>query len=683
MSEEGWVTSKIARDALRISRMELHRRTKPGHPRFIVSKPCEDGKQGRLYQVPSIDHDAQTRWKQQASGHNLPEESPSDPASTPAPQMELPIPHTETEKVFAAVLAELVKTDPFQAPCIRERFHAIQPLLNHDWRAAGYKTLSDYERHVAAQLDRSVKTLRRLRRTYLDTEAQAGTKAAILSLGIDKPGPDAGYGSLLTPDIRARIAELWCGSGPECKRLTRRQIYRDIMNYVQEKAQALGGEHLYSYVIRSQEGAGPKNPLFYSIIRFINAPPPRGLGGDLNPQRNGPEAAKAAAGYIDRKYDEYAGDAWCMDEWEIDGAFYDDENRSQLINYGRGNPIAHVLTVLDERTTYIIDYLVTWAISLEEGVFILAERVIRNHFLPLRVVADRAGRFRALVRGHIVVGRDGGLVEKLAGPLGDLGVKPRGSEKHNPRANRLERMQGLYAARARDFGVSWKPPMKGHEPRELDDRVKRHLREHCKYGIVGPQLMSIQEAEGKIAQWVEEINLAETRARGCQGLTRLAAWRQFQPPIEEIARRKPTQAEIDLAFAERAERTVLPGGIIQLADGARYSAELLAGYVGEILPVLRYRRDPLTLIVSPPGEPSFQAERRAVVGTQDEELLAREIAKQERIRKALGGEPAVSDREMARIMEKLPRHFAERRPSVERTATSSELARQILKMGKT
>jgi hypothetical protein len=409
------------------------------------------------------------------------------------------------------------------------------------------------------------------------------------------------------------------------------------------------------------------------------------------PQREGREAVKTAAGYIDRLYDdEFAGDTWCLDEWEIDGAFYDEQDHRRIFNYGTGRPIVHILTILDERTTCIIDHLVTWQISLEDAVFELAERTIRQYFLPKRVVSDRAGRFRALVRGHMALGSNGELVEKLAGPLGELGVIPRGSEEKNPRANRLERLHRLYADRARDFGPSWKPPLEKHEHRDIDDAVDRHLTAHCRYGTIGPQLISIQEAERLIAQWVERINLADTEAKGCNGLTRFAAFRQFQPPTEEIAQRKPNRAALDLAFAEQDERAIREGGIIELKDGARYSCPQLNEWRLRLgsdvkVPVMRYRRDPLHLVVSPPGTEPFTAERRAIVGTKDEALLSDEIEKLAHVRKVLGGETAEQDLEMQEHLRSLQnnmRGLRARAMTIERAPTSADLAKQVLGLKK-
>ena len=457
------------------------------------------------------------------------------------------------------------------------------------------------------------------------------------------------------------------------KHLNCRQSHNSVVRYLQTKQNSPGCQVAYFYDIPS-----------YSMVkrywREVLIPM-------YGPQRDGKEAVKTAAGYIDRLYDdEFAGDTWCLDEWEIDGAFYDEQDHRRIFNYGTGHPIVHILTILDERTTCITDYLVTWQISLEDAVFALAERTIRQHFLPRRVVSDRAGRFRALVRGHMVVGSDDELIKKLAGPLGELGVIPRGSKEKNPRANRLERLHRLYADRARDFGASWKPPLEKHEHRELDDAVRRHVKDHCRYGTIGPQLMSIQEAERRIAQWVGEINLADTEAKGCNGLTRLAAFRQFQPSAEEIAQRKPNQAALDLAFAERDERTIREGGIIELEDGARYSYSQLIEWrlrlgSGAKIPVMRYRRDPLHLIVSPPGAEPFIAERRTIVGTKDEALLSDEIEKLAHVGKVVGGETAEHEREMQEHLRSLQnnmRGLRARPMTIERAPTSADLAKQVL-----
>jgi hypothetical protein len=558
---------------------------------------------------------------------------------------------------------DLLKCDPAKTSFVQDGLAMARATTNFNWKVLGFKTKRAYQNVIGAQFHRSARTVQRRAAVLKDSDDVTGFIPK-------RPGPKRGEFKRLDADVRAHLLDCFLLQHLNCL-----QSHRSLERYLQKKQGVLGSSHSYDI---------PNYGMVKRYWREVLIPM-------YGPQREGREAVKTAAGYIDRLYDdEFAGDTWCLDEWEIDGVFFDEQDRKRIFNYGKGRPIVHILTILDERTTCIIDHLVTWEISLEDGVFALAERTIRQHFLPKRVVSDRAGRFRALVRGHIVVGSDGELLKKLAGPLGELGVIPRGSEEKNPRANRLERLHGLYADRARDFGPSWKPPLQKHEHREIDDAVNRHLSAHCRYGTIGPQLMSIQEAERRIATWVEEINLATTEAKGCNGLTRLAAFRQFQPPADEIAQRKPNQAALDLAFAERDERAIREGGVIELEDGARYSCPQLIEWrlrlgSGVKVPVMRYRRDPLQLIVSPPGAEPFTAERRAIVGTKDETLLSDEIEKLAHIRRVIGGETAERDREMQEHLRSLQsnmRGLRARPMTIERAPTSADLAKQVLGLDK-
>ena len=565
-------------------------------------------------------------------------------------------PQTELDQKVDAL-----KCDPTKKSFILRRLRMAEQATNCNFKALNFDKKLDYLKVLAAQNNCSVRTVDRCAKVLRNGDD-------LEKLVPKKSGPKPGTFPSLDADVRAHLLDCFL-----FKHLNCRQSHRSVERYLQVKQNSPGCQVSHFYDI-------PSYTMVNRYWREVLIPM-------YGPQREGKEAVKTAAGYIDRLYDdEFAGDTWCLDEWEIDGAFYDEEGHGRIFNFGKGRPIVHILTILDERTTCIIDYLVTWQVSLEDAVFALAERTIRQHFLPRRVVSDRAGRFRALVRGHMAVGSDDQLVKKLAGPLGELGVIPRGSEEKNPRANRLERLHRLYADRARDFGPSWKPPLEKHEHREIDDAVDRHLNAHCRYGTIGPQLMSIQEAERRIAQWVGDINLADTEAKGCNGLTRLAAFRQFQPPSDEIAQRKPNQAALDLAFAERDERAIREGGVIEWEDGARYSCPQLIEWrlrlgSGVKIPVMRYRRDPLHLIVSPPGAEPFIAERRAIVGTKDEALLSDEIEKLAHIRKVVGGETAERDREMEEHLRSLQndmRGLRARPMTIERAPTSADLAKQVL-----
>lgn len=394
------------------------------------------------------------------------------------------------------------------------------------------------------------------------------------------------------------------------------------------------------------------------------------------------EEVKAAVGYVDRHYnDEFSGDAWCIDEWELDGCFYDEENHARVINYGEGRPIAHILSVIDEQSTYIMDWMLTWKVSLEEGTLTLAERLLRKFWTPLRLVSDRAGRFRRLARGRVTVGFDGDLIELLAGPLGDLGVKPRLTKEANPRGNRIERAAHReYARRATEFGISWRGANTLQRKwTEIDERVKRHLSAHCKFGICGPQLISIQQGEEIIAKWINDLNISKTKAKGCKGLTRLAAFNWFRPSEEEIARRKPSEGLVDLAFAERDRRTIQAGAVIQLSDGRRYSGVGLIDWIGARVEVVRFRRDPSFLQVFPPGqEAPVLAHLRRAVGTNEPVALSEELARLEHNRKVIVHEEKLFPMEAARETTQDPRP---ERQSAGRTRqmTSEEVAEAMSK----
>jgi hypothetical protein len=103
---------------------------------------------------------------------------------------------------------------------------------------------------------------------------------------------------------------------------------------------------------------------------------------------------------------------------------------------------------------------------------------------------------------------------------------------------------------------------------------------------------------------------------------------------------------------------------------------------GVKIAVMRYRRDPLHLIVSPPGAEPFTAERRPIVGTKDDALLSDEIEKLAHVRKVVGGETAEYDREMQEILRAHGRGIRARPMTFERVPTSADLAKQILGLDK-
>jgi hypothetical protein len=349
---------------------------------------------------------------------------------------------------------------------------------------------------------------------------------------------------------------------------------------------------------------------------------------------------KRAAGHIVRHYDdERVGDTDCMDVWEIDGYFYDDEDHRIVYNWGAHNPVLQLAVIIDGRSTCIKGFEITT--QPERGVLDLAERVVRSpdYWLAERAVCDRAGNYRRLVRGRLVMHKTGELAEAMRGPLGLLGMQGRGSEEHNPRANRIERVIGIFADKARrDFGNSWRPPKRvrgynGDMRRKIgiDERVRWHLNEHRQGQPTG--LLPLSEVKVKIAAWIPEINSAETDAKGCHGMTRQGAFNYapFRPSLEEIARRTPPRALIDWAFAERFEgknaRCVRDDGSITLPDGCRYFSRDFSTHLGQVIDILRYRRDHSQIFWKLPGSRDVMpVELRVPIGTAEPQRLALAIA---------------------------------------------------------
>jgi hypothetical protein len=231
-------------------------------------------------------------------------------------------------------------------------------------------------------------------------------------------------------------------------------------------------------------------------------------------------------------------------------------------------------------------------------------------------------------------------VERCMGAMANFGVTHEQPRKKNPRGNRIERaLHGVCSNLARrDFGPSWKGAnTEQRKLTEIDERVARHLKGYCKHGICGPQILSYDDAGAITAAWRDEINMMSGEASGLLGLTRQAAWRQFQRPQAEIAARRPTEDQIRQAFAEHyQDETIEPGGVITLPDGLRYDHPLLGEpeYARHTRNVVRYRDDH-TFINVLAGEENIMARRRVRVGVNDPDELSRQCEQKARLEKLL------------------------------------------------
>jgi hypothetical protein len=654
--DSGWVTVEEAARWDAISLKQAKRRSLGQCAPNYISRlePDSSGRMRRMVSAASLSLAGQKRRSDaQIAALIDPPAAASEPQIADS-RLQIPdrpgqlslIPETEEDKVIEAVK---LKLRPSQVSDTLARYRALKPLvsfqptMNHDFAALGIPGKVEYSKRIAAQFGMSLRHYQRLKQKYVETLQEKGPEAAIESLALNSPGPAKWTGSPLdprTPEGQSNIAFIqncW-----EKLHLTRRQTYNEIVKYLEAKQKGTGPGWIYTV------------PTEQAVYTFINRKPPHGLNGDDNPRRNGAEAIKIAAGYIDCTYDDEPANAtWCIDEWELDGAFYNVEKHSDIWWS------LYMVSVIDERTTRILDWTLAYRLNVET-VLDLLERCVRTYGPPLYLRSDEGSHFRSRVLSHkapssrhdpVVVQSHGKLLDAALGAMGQLGTQPVSPEGHNPRSNRIERMHGIYAERAQqDFGPSWRgSPKKEVSPgvsertmSGIDERVARHLKEHCKLGTSGPLLLSTDDAERIVANWVEEINLADTEAKGCKGMSRLAAYNAFVGT--NIVR--PTPHMIDLAFAEHAEETIKPGGIVQWRDGLRYWSSALIGHPGEIVPMLRYRRDTSKILVDLDGE-LVTAERRAIVGRNTPELLEQESERQastvKGIREGRLAAPAISN----------------------------------------
>ena len=430
----------------------------------------------------SLSFPAFARW-QKERGPEKPAASEQAPPER-AGQMPLAFPQTEGQRALSELKARLYRINPTLYEGIEQGFLLIEPRINHKWSQEA-RTRTEYVNLVARRAGPhgvSAATIWRLFKNYSSGLAEAGMTAALEALRKNTSGPERGAGSRLDDSMKAIVTRLWLQGK------TREQCYEGMMAELREKCRVLGATWVYD------APEGPQKPLYYAVVRFINAPP-HGLGGERNPARHGREAVFNSAGYMDRHFeDEYAGETWCIDEWECDGMFYLENHRRTIV-------IPYIVSVIDERTTKVLGWRVSPSLDAET-VLDLMEELARKEGPPRFLVSDRLGHYRRMLQHKKVLARKAELAERLAGPLEALGVTNRGPKREkNPRGNRIERMHGIYSDLARrDFGPSWREPLEGkHKMRRVDENVRRHLRDHCKLGISGPQLLSYERAKQIVA----------------------------------------------------------------------------------------------------------------------------------------------------------------------------------------
>jgi hypothetical protein len=579
-----WLSLREAARLEGISDRQVRRRMYVGR---LMSRPRERGR-GREIYAKSMTGLAQARWRQELlAAVEAPLQGPQIQANleskigstggaalqgaTAPRQLSLGGQPASDERLKKLPNAE-------QQKVALERWNAVQPMLSHDWKSVyGYDSKQAYVRARARQLSVSAGTIWRWRAQLVAANGD------IFALANDRPGPDRGYGAKLDDPMKTFLRHAW-----EERKLKRSQCQSELISYLRSKQVGAGASRAQEFPSRS------------CVSAYINAVPPYGLGGDKNPYRRGPRAVREAAGWIARSYDDLpAGDSWCIGGWEVDAILYDDTKRDVVIQ----DPRPYVLTVLDERSTCILALCLVPRVSSDDLIDLL-KAAVKQYGLPLWLVSGRGGHFR-----------EGAVA------MGQLGVRHRQPREENPRSNRLQRVHRIYADLARrDLGPSWcGANTKEREMAGIDARVKLHLERYCKHGDIDAPIMSLLQAEAKIRAWQEEINMLPTKAQGCYGLTRLAAFRQFRGEI-----RKVSEEGILLDFArDMGERTIQTGGIIEVM-GVRYVAPELAVNSGETRRCGQPRHDPSILIVHPSdqGGGNIIARRRVGVGANDPDALA-------------------------------------------------------------
>jgi transposase InsO family protein len=609
-----WLTPREVAAFEGVTREEVYRRMKPGDSHFLIWKERE-GAPGRLINPLSMTDDGKQRWRREQLLKASELTSQSAISGDDSSQARL-WPVTEIDRQLAELQAQCGEE---LAAAAKQKYQAIVPLLNHEFMVRGKNSMTALARVQAELAGVTPRTILRWRDDYLQREL-------IADLADKRPGPEKGEGSVLDPAIRARIREDW-----EEKLFTRAQTTRDVIEWVKKKQSACGARYIYPFLTEEAPAR------WMAVERFIKE-----IGGEDNPRRRRGLGLVERVGYIDRTFeDEFAGDTWCIDEWEVDGAFYNPRRHDEIF-WGDSGRKPYLISVIDERTTYLLGATLTLNLSAET-VLELLEALVRTYGPPLRLVSDKGGHFRKGVGGRIMVRQRGELVERCMGAMANFGVTHEQPRKKNPRGNRIERtLHGIYSNLAReDFGPSWKGAnVEQRKLTEIDERVARHLKEYCKQGTCGPQILSYDDGERITATWRDKINMMPSKASGLLGLTRQAAWRQFQRPEAELAARRPTEDQICQAFAEHyAKETIEPGGVVTLPDGLRYEHPLLGEpeYARHKRNVVRYRNDHSFIIVlaAQKGDENIIARRRVRVGVNDPEELSRQSEDKARLEKLL------------------------------------------------
>ncbi len=612
-----WLIIELVMLFERTSRRTINRRMKPGADHFLVSE-MRNGR--RLINAHSMSIDAQRRWREWLLKESA-EQNAAPPACADEGQGSFWL-ETETEKKTKA-LGLL----PAQISVLMRRNRIVQPLVNHDYRALGYARKQDYARDIAGREGVAVRSIYRWTKVLRSGDPS--------DLAPELRGRRPGTGSALDASAKSFLVDRYLR-----KRLSVRQCYRALVNYLEVKQKSPGcrASHLYEV------------PCYATVARFL-----RGLDALDQAQREGPAKVKSVLGYIERERTEAAGDTWYMDEWRADGLFYLDWRQSQIVR-------PYILTLLDGRSRMVLGTRVvalgeneTAKRKLSDAAAGLVEDAIGKYGAPLRFYSDKGGHFRGKLGSRYGEIAKEKLLEQTVSALDYLGIERVGpGREKNPRANPIERFHRIYADLARrDFAGSWcgantdeRQSTYGGDgvTAGVDLRVERHLKFFCTGrkdddgNRVPTELFSFNHfAETLLPAWIDEYNHEPSEANGLSGLSPEAAWQRFG----SAEKRAVSEHDLALAFAETfTNRSILPGGIVELPGEQRgleqryYSPELLL-IAGQQRTVRRLRGD-RSFIVVPRGDGSGQpiiARLKRRVTDGDSAALATEIENLARVGK--------------------------------------------------
>jgi hypothetical protein len=582
-----WLTPYQVMNFEGISRREVYRRMKPGDPRFLVSKPREDGKPGLLINPRSMSHDAQDRWRQ-ASLRNAPKPD-VDPA-----QLGL-LPQTEIDRKIAALSISRSEQN-----VVLRRYRIVELCLNHNWKSEGYASKGEF---LAALAERNQTSKRSIERWVLAWKQGEN----LLDLVDDRPGPAPGTGSHLDVDMRAHLIDCWT-----IRKLNLRQCYSSLVTYLKPKQNSPGCRVDHFYPIPSRT----------TVERFI-----RSLSALDDAAREGPDAMKAAVGHIDRTRRNLPSLGRVdVDEWIVDALACDPRHVSRVGRY-------YLLTFLDERSIYPLVWSLVEQPNEQEEINLLC-RLIREFGVPGLINSDR-GRFRGRTFGGRFLNRDRAeMYKERDGILDRLDIARNNPREHNPRGSRLERFHLNLANWARTLPGWCGSDTKQRRMTDADARVAAH-KQWVRTGQGESPLLSRDQLLDRINQFMAEFRQRPSDGNDMDGFAPEAVFRQNTPAG---GFRRISDEELAWKTAEHFSVLINKGGIVQLRDGKRYSAPELLLIAGQHREAVRLRHDheQISVLPSAKGEAVIIAKRRVRVGVDDPDQLASAMELQTRLRKLAG-----------------------------------------------